>query len=387
MRTASVVIIGAGVIGASVAYHLARRGWREILVLDRSDSSGQGSTGKATGGFRAQYATPINVRLSLLSREKLHCFTEETGGNAGYHPAGYLWLASTAAELEVLRSAGRVQHQQGLTEAVEVRTEDVARLNPAVNLDEVIGGAFCPSDGFIRPLGILEGYLTAARQLGVEVAWQVEVTGLRLGPGNHAAGVETSRGPVSSTAVVNAAGAWAAQVAQWAGFDLPVAPLRRQVAVTAPTDLLPDTMPMTIFTVDGFHLRVREGRILLLWPTPGVPGRPLDTGVDREWIEAVVEKAHRRVPVLRRAAIDRGACWAGLYEVSPDQHAILGAAPGCPNLFLVNGCSGHGVMHAPALGQLLGEVMSDGAASTMDVRPLRPSRFLEGDLNSVSEML
>jgi sarcosine oxidase, subunit beta len=387
MRTASVVIIGAGVIGASAAYHLARRGWREILLLDRSDSSGQGSTGKATGGFRAQYATPINVRLSLLSREKLHCFTEETGGNAGYHPAGYLWLASTAAELEVLRSVRRVQHQQGLTEAVEVRTEDVARLNPAVNLDEVIGGAFCPSDGFIRPLGILEGYLTAARQLGVEVAWQVEVTGLRLGPGNQVAGVETSRGPVSSTAVVNAAGAWAAQVAQWAGFDLPVAPLRRQVAVTAPTDLLPDTMPMTIFTVDGFHLRVREGRILLLWPTPGVPGRPFDTGVDREWIEAVVEKAHRRVPVLRRAAIDRGACWAGLYEISPDQHAILGAAPGCPNLFLVNGCSGHGVMHAPALGQLLAEVMSDGVASTIDVRPLRPSRFLEGDLNSASEML
>ena len=186
---------------------------------------------------------------------------------------------------------------------------------------------------------------------------------------------------------MNAAGPWAAQVAQWAGLDLPVAPLRRQVAATAPTDLLPDDMPMTIFTTDGFHLRVREGRILLLWPTPGVPGRPFDTGVDGEWIEAVVEKAHRRVPVVRRAAIDRDACWAGLYEVSPDKHAILGAAPGCPNLFLLNGCSGHGVMHAPALGQLLAEVISDGAASTVDVSPLRPSRFREGDLNPVSEML
>jgi sarcosine oxidase subunit beta len=387
MRTASVVIIGAGVIGASVAYHLARRGWREILVLDRLDSPGQGSTGKATGGFRAQYATPINVRLSLLSREKLRCFTEETGGNAGYHPAGYLWLASTAVELEVLRSARRVQHQQGLTEAVEVGTEDIARLNPAVSLDEVIGGAFCPSDGFIRPLGILEGYLTAAGRLGVEVEWQVEVTGLRLGLDNRVAGVETSRGPGSSPAVVNAAGAWAAQVAQWIGLDLPVAPLRRQVAVTVPTDLLPEGMPMTIFTADGFHLRVREGRVLLLWPTPGVPGRPFDTGVDDEWIHAVVARAHRRIPVVRRAAIDRDACWAGLYEVSPDKHAILGAAPDCPNLFLANGCSGHGVMHAPALGQLLAEVMSDGAASTIDVSPLRPSRFREGNPNPVSELL
>jgi len=387
MRTASVVIIGAGVIGASVAYHLARRGWREILVLDRSPGPGQGSTGKATGGFRAQYATPINVRLSLLSREKLRCFREETGGNAGYHPAGYLWLASTAGELEVLRSARRVQHQQGLTEAVEVGTEDIARLNPAVNLGEVIGGTFCPSDGFINPVDILGGYLKSARKLGVEVEWQVEVTGLRLGPGDRVAAVETSRGPVFSTAAVNAAGPWAAQVAQWAGFDLPVAPLRRQVAVTAPTDVLPDGMPMTIFTSDGFHLRVRDGRVLLLWPTPGVPGQPFDTGVDEEWIESVVDKAHRRVPLMRRAAIDRNACWAGLYELSPDKHAILGAAPGCPNLFLLNGCSGHGVMHAPALGQLLAEVMSDGAASTLDVSALRPSRFGEGDLNPGSDML
>ncbi len=387
MRTASVVIIGAGVIGASVAYHLARRGWREVLVLDRSHGPGQGSTGKATGGFRAQYATPMNVRLSLLSRDKLRCFAEETGGDAGYLPAGYLWLASTVGELEVLRAARRVQHQEGLTEAVEVGPEEIARLNPAVALDEVVGGAFCPSDGFIRPLGIVHGYLAAAARLGVEVEWQVEVTGLRRGQGDRISVLETSRGPVSAAAVVNAAGPWAAQVAQWAGLDLPVVPLRRQVAVTAPTDLLPDTMPMTIFTTDGFHLRVRDGRILLLWPTPGVPGRPFDTTVDEEWVEAVVAKARRRVPIVRRAAIDRDACWAGLYEVSPDKHAILGAAPGCPNLFLVNGCSGHGVMHAPALGQLLAEVMSDGAGPTLDVSPLRPSRFLEGDLNPVSELL
>jgi len=188
-------------------------------------------------------------------------------------------------------------------------------------------------------------------------------------------------------AVVNAAGAWAAPVARWANLDLPVVPLRRQVAITAPTDVLPEGMPMTIFMTDGFHLRVRDGRILLLWPTPGVPGRPFDTSVDGKWIESMVHKARRRVPVVRRAAIDSNGCWAGLYEVSPDQHAILGAAPDCPNLFLLNGCSGHGVMHAPALGQLLAEVMTDGTASTLDVRPLRPSRFEEDDLNPVSELL
>jgi sarcosine oxidase subunit beta len=387
MRTASVVIIGAGVIGASVAYHLARRGWRDLLILDRSHGPGQGSTGKATGGFRAQYATAINVRLSLLSRDKLRCFTEETGGNAGYLPAGYLWLASTAPELEVLQAARRVQQQEGLTEAAEVGPEEVAEINPAVALEEVVGGVFCPSDGFIHPHGIVEGYLAAAQRLGAELEWEVEVTGMGRGQGSGIEVVETSRGPVSTTAVVNAAGPWAAQVAQWIGYDLPVTPIRRQVAATAPTDVLPATMPMTIFTTDGFHLRVRDGRILLLWPTSGVPGHPFDTPVDDEWVEAVLEKAHRRVPDVRRAVIDLKACWAGLYEVSPDKHAILGPAPGCPNLFLLNGCSGHGVMHAPALGQLLAEVMSDGAASTLDVTALRPSRFREGDSNPVSEML
>jgi sarcosine oxidase, subunit beta len=338
-------------------------------------------------GSERNTPTPINVRLSLLSREKLRCFREETGGDAGYVPAGYLWLASTAGELELLRAAQRVQHQEGLTEAVEVGPDEIAPLNPAVALDEVIGGAFCPTDGFINPMGIVEGYLAAARSLEVKLEWQVEVSGLRLEKDTRTIAVQTSRGPISAGAVVNAAGPWASQVARWTGLDLPVLPIRRQVAATGPTDLLPDRMPMTIFANDGFHLRVREGRILLLWPTPGVPGRPFDTAVDDEWIEAVVAKAHRRVPVVGRASIDNQACWAGLYEVSPDKHAILGAAPDCPNLFLANGCSGHGVMHAPALGQLLAEVMSDGAASTLDVTPLRPSRFRAGDLNPISEML
>jgi sarcosine oxidase subunit beta len=144
---------------------------------------------------------------------------------------------------------------------------------------------------------------------------------------------------------------------------------------------------MTIFVDDGFHLRVREGRVLLLWPTPGAPGRPFDASVEPGWIDAVAAKARARVPLLREVAIDRERSWAGLYEMSPDKHALLGAAPDCPNLYLINGSSGHGVMHAPALGQLLAEIILDGAASTLDVAPLRPSRFAEGEPNAVSELL
>ena len=146
-------------------------------------------------------------------------------------------------------------------------------------------------------------------------------------------------------------------------------------------------MPMTIFTADGFHLRTRDGRVLLLWPTAGVAGDPFAATVDDGWIAEVAARARARLPVLGDTPIDRSACWAGLYEMSPDGHAIVGPAPECPNLYLINGSSGHGVMHAPALGHLLAEIVLDGAASAMDTTALRPSRFADGDPNPVSGWL
>jgi sarcosine oxidase subunit beta len=387
MKGASVAIIGGGVVGASVAYHLARRGWRDVVVLDRARGPGGGSTARATGGFRAQYATPVNVRLSLLAREKLRSFEAETGVDPGYEPRGYLWLAGSAEELHELDRARAVQHAEGLTEAERLEPGDVARINPAVALDGVVGAAYCPTDGFIRPLAILDGYLQAGGGFGVEVRWGIEATGFRRRSDGTIGAVETTAGPLAVHAVVDAAGAWAATVAGWAGVDLPVVPLRRQAATTTGCDLLPTTMPMTIWAGDGFHLRVRDGKVLLLQPAPGVPGAPFDTRVDPSWIDMVERTAHERVPVLHRAVIDRPACWAGLYEISPDKHAILGPAPECTNLFFINGSSGHGVMHAPALGHLLAEIISDGRAATMDASPLRFGRFAEGALLPCSGVL
>lgn len=385
--TASAVIVGGGVIGASVAYHLAARGWRDVVVLDRGARPGLGSTGAATGGFRAQFATAINVRLSLLARERLARFAEDTGVDPGYAPAGYLWLAGSEAEMASLRAARAVQHAEGLREAREVGVAEIARLSPAVRLDGVVGGAFCPTDGFIRPLSILDGYIAAARRLGARFEWGVEVTGFDRDRRGRVTRVHTDRGGLAAGAVVNAAGAWAAAVGALAAVGVPVAPLRRQVAVTAPCTLLPATTPMTIFTGDGFHFRVRDDRLLLLRPTPGVPGRPFDARVDPEWLADTARIARERVPILRDAPIDAASSWAGLYEMSPDKHAILGPAPGSDNVFLANGSSGHGVMHAPALGLLLAEIMTDGGASTLDVAALRPERFAEGAPNTVSESL
>ena len=386
MKPGSVVIIGAGVMGASVAYHLAARGWRDVVILDRSERPGQGSTGAATGGFRAQYATAINVRLSLLARQKLHTFKEETGTDPGYLPAGYLWLATTTSELTELRAGLEVQRAAGLHEAVEVDQDDAGRLNPAVRYDRVVGGVFCPTDGFIAPLQILRGYLDAAARYGVRVEWKTQVRGFRLGTGRITS-VETDRGWIDADVVINAAGAWAGGVAGWADVPLPVAPLRRQVAATVPCNRLPGNMPMTIFAGDGFHFRVRDERVLLLWPSPGVPERPFEVGVDSDWISAVIRMAHERIPTLQDIAVDTAASWAGLYEMSPDKHAILGRAPSLDNFYLINGSSGHGVMHAPALGGLLAELISDGRFSSLDATALRPSRFAEGAAHPASGLL
>src|SRR5438045_4103811 len=153
-----VVVVGAGVIGASVAWHLSRLGVRTLL-LEREPEPGEGSTGRATGGFRAQFGTDINVRLSLLAREELLRFREEVGADPGYRPAGYLWLASSERELEALRDAQRVQRGAGLRESRILALSEVAVLNPRASLEGIVGGAFCPLDGFLRPLDILNGYL------------------------------------------------------------------------------------------------------------------------------------------------------------------------------------------------------------------------------------
>jgi sarcosine oxidase subunit beta len=376
-----VLVVGAGVIGASVAWHLARLGVRTTLV-EREVTPGRGSTGRATGGFRAQYGTAINVRLSLLAREKLRGFEEETGVDPGYDPRGYLWLARTPAQLDALRGAQAVQHAAGLEEACILDEAGIRAVNPFIRADGFAGAAFCPTDGYLRPLDLLRGYLN-----GAEVRTGVAVTGLR----RRGVRIETVRlsdgSELGADIVVDAAGPWAGPVARLAGVELPIAPLRRQVGSTVDTAALPPSMPMTIWVDDGLHVRPRDGRVLLVWPTPGDPRDPESTALEPGWLEEVGRRAKERVPPLAHVATDPGRSWAGLYEMSPDQHALLGPAPGCDNLFLCNGSSGHGVMHSPALGQLLAEIIVHGRARSLDVHALRPSRFAEGEPNPAPDIL
>lgn len=385
MRSADVVVIGGGVIGASVAYHLARGGCTDVLVLDAAPRPGQGSTGRATGGFRAQFGSAPNIRLSLLSRDALRRFQEETGVDPGYQPVGYLFLAAAESEMEILLQAQALQHAEGLGEARAVDGDEARAINPAID-GAVAGGTFCPTDGYIRPLEILRGYTEAAGRLGVRFVRDAPVTELRM-EGDSVRAVRTPAGEVAAGAVVNAAGAWAAKVARMARVDLPVRPLRRQVALTEPCAFLPPDMPMTIFCDDGFHLRVRDGRVLLLQPDEPAGDDPYHAEVEDGWVDAVTRRARERIPCLRGASVDRAGCWAGLYEMSPDHHVLLGPAPEAPNLFLANGSSGHGVMHSPAIGLLLSEMILHGAARSMDAHPLRPGRFADGEPITGSALL
>jgi len=376
----SVVIVGAGVIGASIAYHLAARGARDVVVLDRGNEPGAGSTPRATGGFRAQFATPADIALSLLSREKLIRFSDEIGCDSGYRPYGYLFIARSEQAMAQLRLANELQHACGLAEARVIDADEVRRINPAVEDDAIVGGTFCPTDGFIRAMKILGGYVAASQRLGVRFEFGVTVRGMRT-EGDRIVALETSRGDVHADVFINAAGAWAGTF----GIDVPVAPLRRQVAATIETDILSDTMPMTVWADDGFHFRVRDRRVLLLWPDS--PPSSFDTSFDADsWLPRVLEFTNARVPIVRDVPIDPDACWAGLYEMSPDHHAILGRAPTLANLYLANGCSGHGVMHAPAIGHVIAELIVDGRSS-IDIHSLRPSRFAEGEGIEASSLL
>ena len=370
-------MVGAGVVGCSVAYHLARTGAWQVTVVDR----GGGSTERATGGFRTQFATHINVRLSLLSLQKLLHFAEETGVEPGYQPRGYLFVATTPMQLERLREALSVQRGAGCTSACELSPQEVLVCNPALASEDIAGGTFSPVDGFLRPTEIQRGYREAASRLGVRFV-QTTVRSMQHLNGRILA-VLTDAERLLCEAVVNAAGPWAATVAQLVDVAVPVTPLRRQVVMTEPTNALPESMPMTIFP-DGFHCRVRDGRVLLLKPSPPALD-PFDTSVDPSWVASVVQLSRLRLPSLANVSV--ASTHAGLYEMSPDEHALLGLAEGTENFWLVNGSSGHGVMHAPALGELAAEYLTTGKPSALDVSALRPSRFREGSPNPIRSLL
>lgn len=378
MEIADVVIIGGGIVGSSVAYHLAEAGCTDVLIVEREQQQGMGSTAKSMGGVRAQFATPINIKMSLYSIDLFSRFEEVTGHTAGYTPNGYLFVATGERHLDYLKANLQQQQDCGLSNAEMVTREDILKVVPQLVADDVVGGSYCPTDGFVDPYSVMTGFSKRARQHGVKLWLETEVTGIDLEEG-QVVGVRTSRGHVSTRAVVNAAGPWAAGVARFAGVDIPLEPLRRQIVKTEAFPQLSPRLPMVIDMSTGFHFRPEGSSFLLAWPDPEQT-YGFRTDFDYGFIEKILERAVKRVPVFADAEVNPRRCWAGMYEMTPDHHAIIGRAPGVDGLFLANGFSGHGVMHSPATGKIVSELILTGTTTFSYGPMLRAERFGEGHL-------
>jgi len=369
--TADVVVVGGGVVGASAAYHLAARGAGSVVVLEREDALGAGSTGRCAGGFRHQFSSRVNCLLSLESIRMITSFAEEHGLPLDVDQDGYLLLVRSEPQWRGFLEAVDLQRSLGIE--VQVLTpEEAARIAPGIALDGLIGATFGPNDGIADPAGLTNGYATLARRAGVDVRLGVEALGLKI-DGGSVAGVATAGGPVRAPVVVNAAGPWAGLLAETAGVHLPLEPIPRQVVVTGPFPGAPRRRTLVVDVESSFYFH-REGNGVLM----GIGGRheraSFDTSVDHRLVEEELLPAAVRVfPPLEAAGVAHQ--WCGLYEMTPDRHPIVGEAPGVSGLYLANGFSGHGFQHAPVIGKILSELILDGEARTMDVSALGLERF------------
>lgn len=375
MERADVVIIGGGIVGSSIAWHLVEAGCKSVLVLERETQQGKGSTGKSMGGVRAQFSTDVNIRMSMYSIPFYASFEERLGLPAGYRPQGYLFLATRPAHLAYLEANQARQKALGLTSVCMLTTADIAGQFPQLRTDDVLGGAFCSTDGFVDPYSAMIGFMSHACERGARLWKNAEVQAIRTGS-QGVSEVETSRGPIATRTVVNAAGAWSAAVAKLVNLDLPVSPLRRMLLPTEPFAGFPHTAPMIIDMTTGFHFRPESLGFLLAWADPQET-RSFDTNFDPGFVEKVLTFAADRVPCFENLAINPKRAWAGLYEITPDHHPILGKVPEIPGFFLANGFSGHGVMHAPATGKVLADLILHGKTNLIDAQQLNLARFAE----------
>ena len=385
MQTADVVIIGAGIVGSSIAYHLTSNGCRNVVVIERESSQGKGSTGKSMGGIRAQFSTPVNIQMSLYSIPFYAGFEERVGHPCDYRPQGYLFCATASNHMAYLRANYAQQVEMGLKNVRLIAGDEIAQMFPQLRSDDILGGSVCSSDGFVDPYSAMIGFMTCAAEHGAALWKSAEVTGFTKDAGGIAS-VETSRGKVSSRIVVNCAGPWAASVAKLAGIELPVQPLRRMLVPSEPFNEFPHTAPMIVDMSNGFHFRPEARGFLLAWNDPEQTVG-FNTNFDPAFVEKILTRAASRVPCFANLPVNPKRAWAGLYEMTPDHHPILGEAPGVPGFFLANGFSGHGVMHAPATGKILSDLILTGKTDLIDAKLLGLSRFAEGRMIHESAVL
>lgn len=373
-KTADIVIIGGGVMGASAAYHLAKRGIKNIVLLEKESHFGTGATGRCAGGVRYQFSTEINVTLSIHSLPMIERFKEELGQDPGYHKYGYLLVATNENVVK------EFEHNVALQNRLGVQTEllsgdEVRRRLPLMKFDDALAGTFHHLDGTADPNSIVMGYVNAAQKMGVTALTGAEVIGITVS-GGEVRSVRTNQGEVETRLILNAAGPWSGLIGAMAGVHLPITPLRRQMFTTNPLKEVPEDFPFVIDFAQSLYFH-REGEGLLVGMSNPNEKPGYDQNVDEDFELTNLESAIGRMPLLEKAS--RASHWAGLYEVTPDAHPIYGATE-VNGFLLCTGFSGHGFMHGPISGRLMSEFILDGKYSSLDVSMLDLKRFEEGRL-------
>jgi sarcosine oxidase subunit beta len=370
-KTADIVIVGGGIIGVSIAYYLGKMGAKNVILFEK-DLIGMGSTGVCAGGIRRQWSSEVNLYFALKAFEIFQNFKEEFRASPEFHQIGYLFLAGDEEELKSFKKNIELQNRFGVPSYL-LTYDEVKKEWPFLNLVDVVGGAFCNTDGYAGPNEVTHAIARGAKRYGVQIFEKAEVISIGVSK-DRIVSITTKDEQVETRTVVNAAGPYAANVGKLAGIEIPVNPIRRQLFVTAPFYKFPPSVPLTIDHKQNFYFR-REGEcVLLSGPQDEKPSFSLTTDFDS--MVETAEKAMHRVPVFEEINIARG--WAGLYEISPDNHAILGNVPEVEGFILAVGFSGHGFQHGPAAGMAIAELIYNGKSDSIDINPLALKRFKEG---------
>ena len=354
-ESADVVVVGGGAIGAATAFHLARLGISDVVLLER-DALSSGSTSKAAGGIRTQFADELNVRIALRSLEEFERFEELTGAEISFRQSGYLFLLDREEDAVSFRAALEVQHALGVPSR-DLSPAEAAELVPQLETSDLVAATFCARDGYATPEAVVQGYASAS---GARVRQGCALTGVEVRSG-RIAGVETTAGPIATGAVVCTAGIWSREVAALAGVDLPVEGEPRRMWFTPEDGGLPDPLPLTIDFSTGFYVH-REG-----------PG--LAFGGREQELEQLAAHLEKRLPALTELPIR--STWWGYYDVSPDWNAIVGEAESPARFLYATGFSGHGFQQAPAVGEHLAELIA-GKSQTLDLSAFALERFARG---------
>lgn len=368
---ADVVIIGGGVMGASIAFHLAEAEVRDIVVVERG-GLGCGSSGKPIGGVRAQFSDPLNIELGRRSLRAYGDFPRRPGVDIGLDTVGYLFLLDDEEQVTAFEAAVALQNGLGVPSRV-IDADEAKRLCPYISAEGLVAAVHSPTDGHARPALVVQGYARAAAQAGVTLATHTAVTGLDTA-GERVTGVHTSHGHITCGTVICTAGAWSARIGAMAGVDLPVRPVRRQLAFTEPLTPPAPRIPFTIDFSSSAYFHNSDDGLLFGLADPGQEDG-FDTTWTPEWLELFRAAARRRAPALAEMRTVGG--WAGLYEVTPDHNALIGRSATLPNFLYATGFSGHGFLQAPAVGEVVRDLCL-GREPFTDLTPLSADRFRHG---------